>query len=662
MAHYVMDYETLSDCFIGVFEHYKLNKVKVFCCNKFQNDIADLLKFFKENMLLNEWHVSFNGNAFDAQITNHIINNADVLTHMSGKGVAMNIYAKAQDCISRQDRGDWQEYSERDFHIKQVDIFKLNHWDNPAKRSSLKWIQCNMNWRNVQDMPLHHTTKIRSQEQVDDILSYCFNDVSSTKAIMNISKEQINLRGFLTNEYKIPLYSASEPRIAKELFLYFLVKKTGKSKKQIKYARTHRNEIVVKDILLPYLNFTTETFKGLYQKFSKLILDGTNLKGSIKHSVKYRGVDVDFGLGGVHGAKKGIYIPNEDMTIMSSDVVSYYPNLAIRNGWSPAHLPKAEFCELYEWFFNERKKIPKSNPKNYVYKIVLNSTYGLSNDKNSFLFDPQFTMQITINGQLSLMMLFEMLSERITGAIPIMTNTDGVEIMIPKTAIPQYMEICKEWEDLTKLKLEHDQYQKLIIPDVNNYIGVFDHKEVSKEEFFKLQSKNPESVYKKSEGKYYYGATKCKGRFEFKNRALHKNASFMIIPKALFHYFVHGKNPNDFILQSRNIFDFCGMAKTKKGWEFNYNYINDGEIHTDTLQKTLRYFISDKGGKIIKHNVYDDRDINVVSGKWLQTIFNKYEECNWSDYRINYDFYLERINNEIKSMRPELFINQYSLF
>jgi hypothetical protein len=79
---------------------------------------------------------------------------------------------------------------------------------------------------------------------------------------------------------------------------------------------------------------------------------------------------------------------------MSSDVVSYYPNLAIKNKWAPAHLPKEEFCEQYEWFFTERKKIPKKDPKNYVYKIILNSTYGLSNDKNSFLYDPEFTMRI----------------------------------------------------------------------------------------------------------------------------------------------------------------------------------------------------------------------------------------------------------------------------
>ena len=109
----------------------------------------------------------------------------------------------------------------------------------------------------------------------------------------------------------------------------------------------------------------------------------------------YRGVKTDFGFGGVHGSNKsGEYVSGNGMIIITSDVTSYYPNLAIRNKWSPAHIPKDIFCEQYEWFFDERRKIPKKDPKNYVYKIILNSTYGLSNEENSFLYDPEFTMRI----------------------------------------------------------------------------------------------------------------------------------------------------------------------------------------------------------------------------------------------------------------------------
>ena len=634
MNHWVMDYETNVNCFLGVFTHYKTDETHVFTIGKLRNDLDKLLEFFQTNADNNEWHISFNGLAFDAQITQYIIENKKTLLYLEdGEAIALQLYSKAQDCINRSSNNEWQEFSEKKMSIKQIDIFKLNHWDNPAKRSSLKWIQCSMRWNNVQDMPIHHSTRIDTLEQLKMIASYCRNDVSSTKKIMELCSKEIMLRSNLTKEYNIPLYSASEPRISKELFLYFLEKATGIPKYELKQLRTYRKQIHVKDILLPYLNFNgVKEFEDLLSRFKNLIVDGDNTKGAFKFSVNYRGVKTDFGLGGVHGAKKGIYESDEYMTILSSDVVSYYPNLVIRNGWSPAHLPKREFCEQYEWFFNERKKIPKSDPRNYVYKIVLNSTYGLSNDENSFLYDPELTMKVTINGQLSLMMLYVELAEKIPGCIPIMSNTDGVEMMIPKQYTEQYMQICKEWEDKTQLQLEHDEYQKLIVPDVNNYIGIF---------------KN--------------GKTKCKGRFE-QEKALHKNSSCMVVNKALYEYFVNDVKPEDYIKTNRDIFDYCAQTKIRGKWKFVETSVKDEQIVEEELQKTLRYYISNKGSKIVKNNIEDGRKIQVESGRWLQEVFNYYEEKDWEEYDINYQYYLDKINREIKSISPDLYNTQLSLF
>ena len=281
-------------------------------------------------------------------------------------------------------------------------------------------------------MPIHHSFHVVESE-IEEIIKYCINDVKSTKQIMHLSKEQINLRRSLSEEYDIDLFSASEPRIAKDLFLHFLSNDTGIKKWELKQLRTSREQIIFKDIILPYISFETATFQNLLKKFQDVILYPGQTKGGFKYSAQYKGIKTDYGLGGIHGARESrVYNSTDDMIIMTSDVVSFYPNLAIRNKWAPAHLPKEAFCNQYEWFFEERKKIPKKDPKNYVYKIVLNSTYGLSNDENSFLYDPQFTMRITINGQLSLTMLYEMICEGIPGAIPLMQNTDGLETMIPR--------------------------------------------------------------------------------------------------------------------------------------------------------------------------------------------------------------------------------------
>ena len=662
MNHWVMDYETLKTCFVGVFTHYKNSDMtKVFAVCKYRNDIEEFLNFLKDNIHHGEWHISYNGLAFDAQITQFIMVNGDHLRAMDPEVIALRIYEKAQDCIDRSNRMDFQEWKEKEIPIKQIDVFKLNHWDNPAKRSSLKWIQYSMDWDNVQDMPLHHNHDIQSQEELDSIINYCINDVLSTMKIMELSQSQIKLRKTLTDTYGINLYSASEPRIAKELFLHFLQESTGIKKWDLKKGRTYRGLITVKDIILPSIKFTTPKFQALLNQFNELIINPNETKNAFHAELNYRGVNTHFGLGGVHGAKSpDVYTAEEGMTIMSSDVTSFYPNLAIRNKWAPGHIPNEAFCSRYEWFFDERRKIPKSNPLNYVYKIILNSTYGLSNDVNSFLYDPEFTMKITINGQLSLMVLYEMLAETIPGCIPLMQNTDGLEIIIPIKYKEKYLEVCSEWEKIMDLELEHDEYQKLILADVNNYIAVHKWKEIPMDKYEELKE-NPHNTLKIEDGIAYFAKTKCKGRFEFQNLALHKNKSRLIIRKAIFHYFVNGANPEEYLNGNKNIFDYCSGAKSRGSWKFHEVCILDGDIYRTPLQKTLRYYISKKGSKIIKVNTEDQREIQTESGRWLQHVYNTHQETKWEDYEINKQFYLNAINKELKNITPYNFDNQMSL-
>ena len=632
-THWVMDYETLLNCFIAVFEDIKSEDREIFVIHKERNDCLEFITFLERNILLEEWHVSFNGIGFDAQVTEHILANKEQLLEMTGEEVALFIYGKAQDTIQRQNEGEWAVFAPWTLQIKQVDVFKLNHWDNAAKRTSLKWAQYSMDWLNIQDMPIHHSTEIKTLKQIDSIIGYCINDVASTKAIMYRSKKEIALRQQLTKEYNIDLFSASEPRIAKELFAMFLSKKTGIKKYDLKKMRTHRSKLIVNDLLLPYIKFKTATFQRLVDKFRTLELNPYDLKGSFKYTVRYKKITTHFGLGGVHGARKDIYTSNDEYVIMSSDVTSFYPNLAIRNKWAPGHLPKEEFCDQYEWFFDERKKIPKSDPRNYVYKIVLNSTYGLSNDENSFLYDPELTMRITLNGQLSLMMLYEMICEGIPNSIPLMHNTDGLETRIPRKYVDKYMEICKQWEDITNLQLEHDTYQKVILADCNNYIA-------------------------QTEGTDF--KTKCKGRFVFDDLPLHKNKSFLCIRKAIYDYFIKGIEPEVSIKENKNIFDFCGGKKANAAWEYWEEYIKQGQHKKDKLQKTVRYYISNNGSKLMKINYLDERVSQVEAGKWLQTIFIDYIEKPFEEYDINYDYYIKKAKKEIELLEPNT--NQLELF
>ena len=624
-THWVMDYETIVNCFVGVFVDYKDSNVKhLFVVHEQRNDFSKLVTFLQRNVTEKEWHISYNGLAFDAQITQFILDNAKRLDKLPVEEIVKSIFKFAQETIKKTEAGLFATYSPNKLKIRQIDLFKLNHWDNKAKMSSLKWIQYSMDWQNVEEMPHHYLQPVTDSDTLKNVVDYCVNDVLSTKEILKHSKEQIQLRKTLTTEYNIDLFSASEPRISKELFLHFLQAKLGMDKSDIKQLRTHRDYIVLADCILPSINFETPEFNNVLNYFRTKVI--TSTKDGFKYTADFKGVKVDYGLGGIHGAAStGVYEAKPGWVIMTSDVTSYYPNLAIKNKWAPEHLPKQEFCDLYEWIFEERKKIPKTDPKNYVYKIILNSTYGLTGDPNSFLYDPKMTMQITINGQLLLSKLAEMVSFAIPECQPLMLNTDGMEMMIPADKMDVYYEICSKWEILTQLSLEHDEYSKMIIGDVNNYMAM-----------------------------YKNGKVKCKGRFEWEDldkkkvAIFHKNKSFLIIPKAIYAYFVNGVMPEDFLDQNENIFDYCGGVKAKGAWHFEERYMVEGNLIVKRLQKIIRYFVSTDGNKLVKCHNQDGREIQVEAGQWMQTTINQINKDKpFEEYNIDKKYYLEAIYKEI---------------
>lgn len=624
--HWVYDLETITNCFIAVFIDYYSDNRKIFIVHSTKNDLPALLEFLNDLEKNKSWLFGYNNLVFDSQIIQYIIQNKKRLLGLSTNKLANELYDYSQEVIKKSNKREFADYPEWKLTISQVDIFKLNHWDNDAKRSSLKWIQYSMDWHNVEEMPHPHYKPVIDINTLSNIVKYCINDVESTKAIFSLPdmKEQIKLRATLSKEYNLNLHSASEPKISQEMFMHFLSDKLDINKNVLKELRTNRTNVKVKDIILPYIKFKTPEFCNTLSWFKSLdiLLLEDKIEGP-KHTMIYKGVFTDYGLGGLHGCNKpGIYESNDTQIIVTVDVASYYPNLAIKNKWSPAHIPNESFCELYEWFYTTRKKYDKKNPLNYLFKIILNSTYGLSKNKHSFLYDPELTFRITVNGQLLLNMLYEKISLEIPEALAIMQNTDGLEFLIPKNKLELFQNICSEWEKTTQLTLETDFYQKMIIRDVNNYIAVYSD-----------SKKQP----------------KCKGVFEWENLALHKNKSFLVISKAIYHYFVNGIKPEEYLESNQNIFDYCGGVKIKGDWHFIQKQIINGIYKEEKLQKLIRYYISNKGVKIIKKHS-DNREIQIEAGNWMQTIFNKFKEKSFGEYDINKMYYIKKIYAEINNI------------
>jgi len=374
----------------------------------------------------------------------------------------------------------------------------------------------------------------------------------------------------------------------------------------------------------------------------------------LEFSVNYKGFKYDFGLGGIHGCiAPGLYKSDDKNVIKSCDVTSLYPSISIKHRFYPLHLGP-EFVEIYELVFNRRNEAKKKAKKdktdkvskaiNEGLKLALNGSYGKSNERTSFFYDPKFTMSITVNGQLMLTMLAERLQD--AGFKMLMINTDGLECIVPRDKVDVYDQICKQWEQETDLNLEFADYEEMAIRDVNNYIGIVSDMEV-----------------------------KYKGCFEIV-KEYHKDPSFPIVPIALSQYFVYGvpieetvKNGGKYriiengkpVEKEIDILDYAGRAKFKSDSHGEMRFVsNDMRLIKVEQQKTTRYLVTRNGDTFVK--VFNDGRESFINKGYLCKEFNNVIEnaATDHDYNLDYQFYIDECNKIKDVIEPR--VQQLSMF
>lgn len=103
---------------------------------------------------------------------------------VSLKGKAFEI---AQRIIEGQNYGFSKETIQlHDRLIHQIDLMKIWHYDNEAKRCRLKDLQFAMRSHNVMDLP-YDFRKPLSHDQIDHLIHYNKHDVTETEKFLNFS-------------------------------------------------------------------------------------------------------------------------------------------------------------------------------------------------------------------------------------------------------------------------------------------------------------------------------------------------------------------------------------------------------------------------------------------------------------------------------------------
>ena len=177
-------------------------------------------------------------------------------------------------------------------------------------------------------------------------------------------------------------------------------------------------------------------------------------------------------MGGLHSCEKSIAHKSDgEFLLIDRDVASYYPNIILNLGLYPKHLGP-DFLRVYGAIVEQRLSAKKSGNSidADALKITINGGFGKFGSKYSVLYSPDLLLAVTLTGQLSLLMLIEMLE--LSGIHVISANTDGIVIKAPRKRMDEMNNIIKQWEEITNFETEETQYDALYSRDINNYIAV----------------------------------------------------------------------------------------------------------------------------------------------------------------------------------------------
>lgn len=606
---------------------------KQFVLHSDRYDAIEFYDFMKDIKLL----IGFNNIRFDDLFLMKMYILKDVVLDPSTHWWAIDRIKILADEIINNNDINYRWFDEELKTFKQwwtsIDLFMALF--ETISRKSLKQSAINIKWYRIEDLPLKPNS-IVTNDQFQLIFDYNMNDVLITRALHLKKKAEFELRIDIGAKYGVNVLSSNRSSIADRLMAKFYQEYTGLKYFQFKDKRTLRTTINFGEILNPKINFVTSNLKQVYDEIlnTEFYIDKEFVK-----TVLFKEKGYKIRTGGLHSIDRPARYEADckNVFMRDADVSSYYPSLIYNEGVCPAHLAPVAFSHIVNMIKTDKAKY-KIEAKQLkaegrlaeakfaktgeaAVKIVANSGLFGKMGYDGWLFDLKAMYQVTLNGQLYLMMMIEQLEE--AGIEVISANTDGILARFSKDKFDSYNKIVTAWQQYTKLELEFVNYIKYVRTSVNSYIAI-------KEDW--LTNPTGEDVIKR------------KDEFNIEIE-LSKGFNAPVVAIAIDKWIVNGIRVEDTIRSHTDIYDYCISVKTGEVYDKQLHTTQNGNYTVTPLSKNLRYYVSNSGGTLLKHKVDGDnidKYAQMIKGV-LITPFNDYfKVADMSDYDINYQYYIKR--------------------
>lgn len=429
-----------------------------------------------------------------------------------------------------------------------------------------------------------------TEKEIQEVVKYCRHDVQETMNIFTETIEEFQASLQLIKIFDLPMRYIS------------------KTKAQLVAAICGANgkEFDDNEFEFPIVPCVQEHLKK-YRYVLDWYKDPINHDYNKHNTVTIAGVTHTFAWGGLHGADKYY----GDGYFINIDVTAYYPSTQkqYKYGYRTMSIPKN-----FEMIHDENLRYKKEGNKKarLPFKIADNSVSGQLKDKYSKLYDPLMNNAICVNGQLMLLLLIEMLEPYCK---LIQSNTDGILIKINHPD-DYYLidDIVCEWEQMTGMEMEFEEFIRVIQKDVNNYIVVAED-----------------------------GSYKSKGSYVKKLSNL--DYDLPIVNEAIVNYFIKGIDPEDTILNCTDLVKFQKIVKISSkydGARYGLRRMNERVFRVfASLDKNDKELTKVKDGKSEKISYVPERCFIINDDVSEMTIVPKL------DYRWYINLAVKRINDFI---------------
>lgn len=267
--YWTYDIETYPNCFTFCAVNFDDTERVSFECSPRRNDVAQLFEFLDKLRKNKDYMVGFNNLDFDYPVIHDLLSVRDKALTVGGKAVAVRAYKKAMALIKSEEKFG-KSIKVKDEHVRQIDLYKINHFDNKARATGLKSLEFNMRSNSIEDLPFEVGT-VLDDEQIDKLLSYNMHDVTETLQFLKKCMSQIEFRHALTEKYNKDFLNHNDTKIGKDYFIMRLEQEMPGSvyKKGGGVNQTKRDIINIGECLFDYYDFQHPAFKAVLEWFGK---------------------------------------------------------------------------------------------------------------------------------------------------------------------------------------------------------------------------------------------------------------------------------------------------------------------------------------------------------------------------------------------------------